>query len=501
MRIVLFNIAHSSIALSILGAMAKKEGHVTELIHAPTIFKDGLIREIKWLSRLFNMDQKLFEEVEAFKPDLIAFSVVTYHYQQALYYAEQCKKVCPNAKIVFGGIHVSFVPEIVIAHDFIDYVVIGEGEPAFPEIIKHIQKGESSKPIVNTWYKTKDKEIIKGKQVGFVQDLDALPQYDFTFWEKLNPPKALPYYPTMTSRGCPYNCTYCFNHFFRNIPEEKSNYVRRRSVKHVMDELTFYKKRYNIQAIEFWDDIFIYDKKWLKEFLEAYKKEVAIPFKCYIHVNIFDEDIAMWLKDAGCRWVDFGIQHINEDYRKKYLKRNETNENIINALKLLKKYGIVSFADYIVAMPGDTIEYNEEARQFFLENMPDIIEPYWMSYHPKTEIIQKGFEHDILTDEILDSIQQGFRHSYFEDGLGAQDFHKEYYFIFKVLPSLPAFLRPRLTYAVSKKIPYFIKILLYAYSILYLYFKHNNIRVTVVLVNYPREMMRILKLKYFSKKK
>ncbi len=90
MKIVFFNIAHSSIALSILGAMAKKEGHVTELIHAPTIFKDGLFREIKWLSRLFNLDQKLFEEVEAFNPDLIAFSVVTYHYQQVLYYAEQC---------------------------------------------------------------------------------------------------------------------------------------------------------------------------------------------------------------------------------------------------------------------------------------------------------------------------------------------------------------------------------------------------------------------------
>jgi radical SAM superfamily enzyme YgiQ (UPF0313 family) len=481
--------------------MAKKEGHQVKWMHAPTIFKDGLTREFKPLSRLFNIDDDLFEEVKAYNPDLIAFSVVTYHYQLALYYAESCKKVCPNVKIVFGGMHVSFVPEIVIAHDFIDYIVIGEGEPAFPEIIKHIGKGNSSEPIINTWYKSKDKQIIKGKQIGFIQNLDDLPQYDFSLLKELNSGKPFSYYPTMTSRGCPYNCSYCFNHYFRNIPEEKSNYIRRRSVKHVMEELKHAKEEFAIQTIEFWDDIFIYDKKWLKEFLDAYKKEIAVPFKCYIHVHLFDEDMAMWLNDAGCKWVDFGIQHINEEYRKKYLKRHETNANIVNALNLLRKYDIVSYADYIVGLPGDTIEHNEEARLFFLENMPDIIEPYWMSYHPKSEIIKRGFEHNILTDEIMDSIHQGFRHSYFENGLGAKDFHKEYYFIFKVLPSLPTFLRFKLTYEVSKKIPYFFKILLYAYSILYLYFKHKNIRVTVVLVNYPREMIRILKLKFFSKKK
>jgi len=126
-----------------------------------------------------------------------------------------------------------------------------------------------------------------------------------------------------------------------------------------MEELRTYKEKYKIEMIEFWDDIFIFDKKWLKEFLEAYKKEIAIPFKCYIHVNLFDEDMAIQLKDAGCKWVDFGIQNINEEYRKKYLKRNETNANIIKSLQILKKHKIVSFADYIIGLPGDTIEHYE----------------------------------------------------------------------------------------------------------------------------------------------
>jgi anaerobic magnesium-protoporphyrin IX monomethyl ester cyclase len=499
MKIAFFNIAHESLAVSILSAIVKKEGHSVKLLHIPTLFKDGFTREFKRLARLFNSDKEISKQLKAYQPDLIAFSVVTFHYQLALHYAEICKKICPNAKIVFGGIHVSSVPEVVIANDFIDYIVIGEGEIAFSEIIKHVEKDDSFEPIVNTWYKSKNNTIIKGKQMGFIQDLDSLPHFDKEIWEEIFPLNK--YYLTMTSRGCPYNCSYCFNHFFRDIPEEKSNYIRRRSVKHVMEELTANKEKYKLEVIEFWDDIFIFDKKWLKEFLEAYKKEIALPFKCYIHVNLFDEDMAIWLKDAGCKWVDFGIQSINEDYRKKYLKRNETNINIINTLKLLKKYKIISFADYIVGLPGDTIEHYEEARLFFIENMPDIIEPYWMSYHPKTEIIEKGFEHNILNDEKMDLINHGLNpHSYFESSLAPKDFHSEYYFILKVLPALPVFLRKKLTYSVSQKIPYFIKLPFFIYSIFYLAFKNNSPRIKYLTAFYLKQIIWMLKSKFFRKK-
>ena len=498
MKIAFFNFAHENLAVSLLSAIAKKEGHSVKLLHMPMLFKDGYTREFKRLAKLFNNEKEVFKQLKAYQPDLIAFSVVTFHYQMAIHYAEMCKKICPNAKIVFGGIHVSCIPEIVIAHKFVDYAVIGEGEIAFTEIIKHIEKGDSSEPIVNTWYKSQNNTIIKGRQVGFIQDLDSLPQFDKEIWADIFPLKE--YYLTMTSRGCPYNCSYCFNHFFKNIPEEKSNYIRRRSVKHVMEELTTAKKKYNIKRIEFWDDIFIFDKEWLKEFLEAYKREVALPFKCYIHVNLFDEEMVIWLKDAGCKWVDFGIQSINEEYRKNYLKRNETNANIIKALKLLKKHGIVSFADYIIGMPGDEIEHYEEARLFFIENMPDIIEPYWMSYHPRTEIIEKGLEHNILDDETMDLINQGRSpHSYFQSSLDSKDFHNEYYLLLKLFPALPVFLRKKLTYKVFQKIPYFIKFPLFIYCFFYLSFKYNNPRTKYLTTFYPKQILWVLKLKISTK--
>jgi len=499
MKIAFTSLAYESLAISILSAIAKKEGHEIKLLHIPTIFKDGLTREFKHLANIFSNEKAIFEKLHAYQPDLIAFSAATFDYKKLLHYAEVFKKICPQAKIVFGGIHVSSVPEVVIANEFIDYIVIGEGEIALTEIIKHIEKGDSSEPIVNTWYRSKDNTIIKGKQAGFIQDLDSLPHFDKEIWEEISPIKS--YYLTMTSRGCPYNCSYCFNHFFKTIPDEKSNYIRRRSVKHVIEELKAAKEKYNISLIEFWDDIFIFDKKWLKEFLEAYKKEIGLPFKCYIHVNLFDEEIAVRLKDAGCKWVDFGIQNINEDYRKKYLKRNETNENIVKALKILKKHKIVSFVDYIIGLPGDKIEHYEEARLFFIENMPDIIEPYWMSYHPKTEIIEKGFEHNNLNNEKMDLINRGIEpHSYFEASKESHDFHSEYYFILKVFPAVPVFLRKKLTYSAAKKIPYFIKLPIFIYSIFFLGIKHKSPRIKLFITLYLKQMIWILKLKFFSDK-
>lgn len=174
-------------------------------------------------------------------------------------------------KLFYGGIHVSAVPEVVIANGFIDYITIGEGHNAFPEILKRIVEGNFSDPIVNTWYKSGDGKIIKGKQAGFLQDLDSVLYYEDLYLKKFNPPVHI-YFPKMFSEGCPYNCSYCFNYFFRNIPEEKSNYIRHTSVKHAIELLKNSKEKLKCRTIEFWDDIFILNKKWLKEFLIAYKK-------------------------------------------------------------------------------------------------------------------------------------------------------------------------------------------------------------------------------------
>ena len=121
---------------------------------------------------------------------------------------------------------------------------------------------------------------------------------------------------------------------------KKGNYVRYRSVDHLMAELRWAKKRYNIQLVEFFDDVFTFNKKWLKQLLVQYKKDIGVPFQIFTHIKFMDEETIRFLSDAGCRSAQIGVQTLDETYKQKFLHRNETADQIEKALKLMKKYKV-----------------------------------------------------------------------------------------------------------------------------------------------------------------
>jgi len=194
-------------------------------------------------------------------------------------------------------------------------------------ILDMIERGDFTQVIPNTRYRALTGEIICGPQTGFVQDLDALPIYDKALWEEHIPLHE--YYITMAARGCPYRCTFCFNNFFAQLPDKREGrYVRQRSVEHMMSELRLAKARYNPRMIEFFDDVFTLDKKWLKAFLEQYKAEINIPFQCFTHVNYIDDDVGRWMSEAGCFASQIGVQSLDDDYKRKTVKRYERAADI-----------------------------------------------------------------------------------------------------------------------------------------------------------------------------
>ena len=137
----------------------------------------------------------------------------------------------------------------------------------------------------------------------------------------------------MASRGCPYRCTFCFNNFFANLPEEKrGKYVRQRSVEHVMHELLEAKRRYDLRFVDFEDDVFTVDKAWVYAFLDRYKREIGVPFHCLTHPRYMDEELAQWLADAGCTSIQMGIQSADDSYKYDTVKRYEKTEHVERAL-------------------------------------------------------------------------------------------------------------------------------------------------------------------------
>ena len=125
-----------------------------------------------------------------------------------------------DVPVIFGGVHPSAVPEVCLEEPAVDYVCVGEGEEAMVRLCEDLAGGlgagrRPARPIPNLWWRGEDGGIVRGPASGFVQDLDSLPFWDKELWENDVPIGTS--YLTMTSRGCPYRCTFCFNNFFAKL--------------------------------------------------------------------------------------------------------------------------------------------------------------------------------------------------------------------------------------------------------------------------------------------
>jgi radical SAM superfamily enzyme YgiQ (UPF0313 family) len=315
-----------------LSAALKREGHETFLI----CFKK----------------ENLFKKLKELKPDILAYSITTGAHKEYISINKKIKKYFKGYSI-FGGPHPTFYPEI-IKEEGIDAVCRGEGEEALVELVNKLEKGKDISKIKNFWIKQNGK-IIKNP-VRLLSDLDDLPFPDREIiYEKDEFFLKLGMKRIITSRGCPFKCTYCFNRQYNKLYEGKGRIVRHRSVDNVLNEIRDIKKKYPLTVIKFIDDTFNLNKQWLKEFTSKYKKEIGLPFICNLRADLVDLEVVKQLKKANCKVVYLGIETGNETVRKKILERNMSNEQILNACKILKRYKIKIVAQNMLGLPGETI--------------------------------------------------------------------------------------------------------------------------------------------------
>jgi radical SAM superfamily enzyme YgiQ (UPF0313 family) len=325
---------HEPIGIMMLSSYLKKEGHICELLDLE--FERNYIKKIKQI-----------------KPDIIAYSILTVNYKFYLQINRNIQKQYPVFS-VFGGTHTTFFPDF-INENGVDAICVGEGEEAFAELVNAIESKKDYTNINNINVKYNG-EIFKNKLRNLTQNLDDLPYPDRELINKYKHYKLRTRVRSITTRGCPYNCTYCFNHSFRKLFKDKGKYVRRRSVDNVINELIILKQMYHPHNIEFHDDVFILDKKWLNEFCVKFKDIIDIPYDISLRVELVTEDIVAKLKKSGCKCIHFGIESGNNEIRTNLLNRKMTDDQIISASLLFKKYKIKTKSFNIVGLPGETVE-------------------------------------------------------------------------------------------------------------------------------------------------
>ncbi|MBF0331214.1 MAG: B12-binding domain-containing radical SAM protein [Candidatus Omnitrophica bacterium] len=404
MKIAFVAFGYENLGIEYLSSYLKEKGHETALVFDPALFKTYHLQN-DFLAGIFNFRKNIVDKILAVHADVVAFSVLSDNYQWAKGIAEEVKHLRKDVVIVFGGIHPSSVPELVISEDAVDYVCVGESEEALAELVDALENMKDTVSIRNVWAK-RDGVIFKNAPRDLIGNLDVLPLPDKDLFYAEYKGFTDNIYMTMTSRGCPYQCTYCYNSYLMELYADKGKYLRRFSVKRVIEELLLAKEKYGMKRIVFVDDVFISHPDWLEEFTGEYKKKIDLPFGCLVHPFFVNKRVVDLLKRAGCTSVGMGIQTLNEPLKKEVLGRFESNAVVEEAISLFKKANIFIYVDFIFGLPGESNDDVIKAALFLSKTRPDGVSTLWLRYYPKADIIRIAKIRNILSGADEERINQ-----------------------------------------------------------------------------------------------
>ncbi len=434
MKVLFVYSGYENLGVEYLSAALREAGHRTALAFDPRLFDDHYTRA-PLLARLLDRRQAMLARAEGERPDLLAFSVVTEDFTWACEVAGELKQRL-GLPVVFGGVHVSSVPRRVMEEPVVDYAVVGEGERALVALADRLEAGRPVDDVPNLCFR-RHGQVVQTDLAPLLQDLDALPlPHKELFYDQL--PYLRRDYMTMTSRGCPNRCTYCFNDSMRRLYRGKGRYVRRRSVDAVLGELVRARATWPLERVQFYDDVFTTDRAWLERLAPRYRHEVALPFWCSVNPRFVDRDVVHLLADMGCWEVQMGVQTINRRLRRA-LRRPEDIDQVRRAVELFRAAGIKVVLDNISGVPGETEADVLESLAFYNRVRPSRISDYYMRYYPATEVVEQALAAGALDPAAVEELERGRGSESFALGgtAGVTTRQRRLHFLLAVLLQLP----------------------------------------------------------------
>jgi anaerobic magnesium-protoporphyrin IX monomethyl ester cyclase len=315
---------------------------------------------------------KLADEISRRAPAVVGVTMMSPFYGAAMKTVDTVKKNCAAA-IIVGGPHPSALPKQCLDdNQHIDFVVIGEGEHTLVELIATLNNAKKTVgDIKGLAYRKNDKIIVTGRAAP-IKNLDDLPfpARALLPFKKYctHPPygKRNPYMTLITSRGCPYGCSYCSKSVFGR------NY-RAMSPTRVVAEVKHIVNKYGIREIHFYDDDFTLDMNRAAKICDLITAErLNVSWSCTTRVDLINAGLLKKMKQAGCWLISYGVESGDATILKK-VKKGYTLEDIKSAFDLTKRNGIRTVAYFMAGLPGETVKTMQKSIDFSIALKPDFV--------------------------------------------------------------------------------------------------------------------------------
>ncbi len=336
--------------------------------------------------------EDLKQEFKRLAPEMLGMTCGSVTYRRCIEMAKAVKEVLPSCKVVVGGWHPSYLPESMLEHPAIDYVIMGEGERAIVELAKSITKGECNSALAKIpglAYRHGEKTAKNAPT--FISDLDQVPfpaRHLLPMHLYSREMEYLSVKPVDTMnviRGCPYNCAFC------ETKKLWGSKCRAFSPSRVVEELNHLVSDYGTKGIYFVGDNFtIHKKRTIELCREIKKSKLDLEWVCDTRVDLISRELLKEMKAAGCRTVWFGVESGSSRILKK-INKQISLQQALDAFKLCREEEIRTASSFMLGLPGETVKDMEATFKFARKLDPD-----WVRFN-----IFVGYPGSDLYDEIM----------------------------------------------------------------------------------------------------
>lgn len=367
-----FKLESIPLGLAYMASVARERKHEVRVVElAPGFASDEL--------------EKIVEE---FNPDVAGISAMTLQIEQAFRAANFVKGVSPSVITVLGGTHASALPDLTLNNRHIDIIVHGEGEETFGQLLDCLSSRSDFKNLEGIGFKENGKSNINPSR-DLIQDLDRMPfpaldLFDYARYKEGN---------MISSRGCPYRCIFCASSVIHGYK------LRFASAQRVVDEMELLTKKYHYDHVRFWDDTFTVNRKRVNDICdEILKRRLSVTWSCYAHIATLNEELLAKMKQAGCRYLELGIESGSPRIQK-MLNKNLNLEKVKRTVEKIHRAGLGIKTDFMIGAPDETEEEIYQSLKLAIDLNPDIASFAIMMPYPGTQLYSKRFRDGCLEDD------------------------------------------------------------------------------------------------------